>query len=213
MLSNKFNPLLKEILGFDRKTKDIYISEFIKIRTQYACKPCWELKYCPYGLLVEQFPILPLTREELIEDQKHRLSCLEKGHLDSGEKLTDSQKLIFAIYSFSDDPDDSPERIPKILKEWECQDFGHLCPVFFVSEDFSETTEIRKRGRHINFTTKIRVVRRDNHTCQICGKHLKDSEVEFDHLIPISKGGSSEEHNIRLTCFSCNREKSNKTEI
>jgi 5-methylcytosine-specific restriction endonuclease McrA len=54
----------------------------------------------------------------------------------------------------------------------------------------------------------MRVVRRDNHTCQHCGKQLKDDEVEFDHIIPIVKGGSSEEHNIRLTCFDCNRDKS-----
>ena len=23
-----------------------------------VCKPCWELRYCPYGYLVEYFPIL-----------------------------------------------------------------------------------------------------------------------------------------------------------
>jgi 5-methylcytosine-specific restriction endonuclease McrA len=37
---------------------------------------------------------------------------------------------------------------------------------------------------------------------------LKDNEVEFDHIIPIAKGGSSEEHNIRLTCDDCNADKS-----
>lgn len=26
-------------------------------RTKAVCKPCWELKYCPYGILVEDFPI------------------------------------------------------------------------------------------------------------------------------------------------------------
>jgi len=26
-------------------------------RTKHICKPCWELKYCPYGPLVEQFPL------------------------------------------------------------------------------------------------------------------------------------------------------------
>lgn len=213
MSSIKFDPLLKEILGFDKKTKDSNISEFIKNRTRFACKPCWELKYCPYGPLVEQFPLLPFTREELVKDQKEKLRLLKKGQFDSGEKLTDDQKAIFTIHAFADNPDGSPKEIPNILKEWECQDFGHLCPVFFVSEEFSETTDIRKRGRYIDFTTKIRVVRRDNHTCQICEKHLKDSEVEFDHIIPISKGGSSEEHNIRLTCFLCNRGKSDKIKI
>ena len=72
----------------------------------------------------------------------------------------------------------------------------------------TETSTIRRRGRYIPFPVKMRVVRRDNHTCQHCGKHAADTEVEFDHKIPISKGGSSEEHNVRLTCFDCNRDKS-----
>jgi 5-methylcytosine-specific restriction endonuclease McrA len=33
-------------------------------------------------------------------------------------------------------------------------------------------------------------------------------EVEFDHVIPMSKGGSSEEQNLRVACFDCNRSKS-----
>ena len=28
-----------------------------KRETRHICKPCWELKYCPYGSLVEDFPI------------------------------------------------------------------------------------------------------------------------------------------------------------
>ena len=37
------------------------------------CKPCWELKYCPYGVLVENFEI----RDEL--DDPYR--CRVFGHL------------------------------------------------------------------------------------------------------------------------------------
>jgi 5-methylcytosine-specific restriction endonuclease McrA len=85
--------------------------------------------------------------------------------------------------------------------------------VFFAAEALTETEEKWRRGRHISFKTKVRVVRRDNHTFQHCGVHLRDDEVEFDHIIPISKGGSSEEHNIRLTCFDCNRDKSDKVAL
>lgn len=53
----------------------------------------------------------------------------------------------------------------------------------------------------------LKVVRRDNNQCQVCGRLLKDDEIEFDHTIPMSKGGSTEEHNLRLTCFDCNRDK------
>jgi 5-methylcytosine-specific restriction endonuclease McrA len=94
-----------------------------------------------------------------------------------------------------------------------CSVFGHICPVVFVNEAFTETSESRRSGRYLPFKTKVRVVRRDNYTCQHCGKHLLDNEVEFDHRIPISRGGSSDEHNLRLTCHDCNQDKSDRVEI
>ena len=95
----------------------------------------------------------------------------------------------------------------------QCTVFGHVCPVVLAAERFTETTEERRTGRYIPFRTKMRVVRRDNYTCQHCGEHLKDNEVEFDHVIPFAKGGSSDEHNIRLTCHDCNSDKSDKVAI
>ena len=87
------------------------------------------------------------------------------------------------------------------------------CPVVYSAESWTETTEDRRTGRYIPFQTKMRVVRRDNYTCQHCHKHLQDNEVEFDHIIPLAKGGSSDEHNIRLTCHECNADKSDKVSI
>ena len=94
--------------------------------------------------------------------------------------------------------------------KWVVDYTGHICPIYFVSQPFTETKNTRKNGREISFVTKSRVARRDNYICQICGKPLKETEIEFDHIIPISKGGSSEESNIRVTCIKCNREKGNK---
>lgn len=108
---------------------------------------------------------------------------------------------------------DHPEIVPEIFKDGECNIFGHVCPVFFAAEAITETSTTRRRGRYIPFAVKMRVVRRDNHTCQHCHKHLADYDVEFDHKIPIAKGGSSDEHNIRLTCYECNREKRDNVEI
>jgi hypothetical protein len=103
-----------------------------------------------------------------------------------------------------------PESVPAPFADMACLEFGHVCPVFFVSEDATETEDCRKQGRSIPFAVRSRVARRDNYTCQSCGRHLKDDEVEFDHIIPLSKGGSSEEHNLRLTCLECNRSKGSK---
>jgi len=177
------DPKIKELLGFKPDDPDEEVLTTWKAASTRVCKPCWELKYCPYGPFVEEFPLLPPTRKE-VEEQYPELN-----------------------------PEDYPEEIPEEIAEMQCTVFGHICPVVFVAEGYTETSEPRRRGRYIPFKVKMRVVRRDNYTCQVCGKHLLDNEVEFDHIIPISKGGSSEEHNIRLTCFKCNRDKSDRVEM
>lgn len=56
-----------------------------------------------------------------------------------------------------------------------------------------------------------RIKRRDNYTCQICGKYMPDGVgIHVDHIIPISKGGKTVESNLQVTCSVCNLKKFNK---
>ena len=52
---------------------------------------------------------------------------------------------------------------------------------------------------------RIFVWRRDQARCVQCGS---SERLEYDHIIPASKGGSSTERNIQLLCETCNRKKS-----
>jgi hypothetical protein len=140
-------------------------------------------------------------------------SALASGTYDSRKPLDEVRRAWFQQQISNFDANKYPEDVPEIFQEAGCNIFGHICPVFFASEGATETSKERRRGRYIPFETKIRVVRRDNYTCQHCKKHLRDDEVEFDHIIPLSRGGSSEEHNIRLTCYDCNRDKSDNVEL
>lgn len=139
--------------------------------------------------------------------------AIATGIDDQRELLDDVRRADFEQELKCFNPNDHPDQIPQIVSDMECNIFGHICPAVFVGEAITETQEERRRGRYIPFRTKMRVVRRDNYTCQHCGKHLKDDEVEFDHIIPHTKGGSAAEHNIRLTCFDCNRDKSDDVEL
>ncbi|MDR7231352.1 hypothetical protein J2X45_002447 [Caulobacter sp. BE264] len=313
------HPSIKSRLGYGTSDTDDEIYEDWKERTSRVCKPCWELKYCPYGPLVEQLPILPPLRSEMEEQQIYFRKCLETDTVGESKPLTDEWREMYQewledeelllhqalntlrnkkriehagsledeeeqmhawlgaditpvhIYRapFSLDLDraldeadfppeiwseilkiaeeqrnnmeealrtghmddrspleparrawfqkqvdkfssaEYPETIPQAFSDGSCNIFGHICPVFFAAEAMTETEEQRRIGRgHLGFAKMMRIVRRDDYRCQHCQKKLQDTEVEFDHIIPVSKGGSSEEHNIRLTCFDCNRDKS-----
>jgi|GEM_PF-3216233 len=51
---------------------------------------------------------------------------------------------------------------------------------------------------------RIEVWRRDGGKCARCGSR---DRLEYDHIIPVSQGGSSTARNIELLCESCNRRK------
>ena len=65
----------------------------------------------------------------------------------------------------------------------------------------------RKLARKISQEVKDKVWRRDEGKCVKCGSNEK---LEFDHIIPVSKGGASTYRNVQLLCESCNRKKSDK---
>jgi hypothetical protein len=168
-------------------------------RTSQVCKPCWELKYCPYGELVEQFPV-PLDRPTVEHHIRFLIEQLAKGAY-SGKKKKEFQRRVKELK-----PRNFPRALPQRVKDMTCSIFGHLCPVYFVNEPFSETVRMRKVTRHVSRDVALRVARRDNYTCQICGRSLRDYEIEFHHRIPYSKGGSTSEDNLEVACSDCNKE-------
>ena len=65
----------------------------------------------------------------------------------------------------------------------------------------------QKRSRFIKQNVKDQVWRRDEGKCTICGTQ---ENLEFDHIIPFSKGGMNTYRNLQLLCQKCNSRKSDK---
>lgn len=64
-----------------------------------------------------------------------------------------------------------------------------------------------ERTRTIPQHVQREVWRRDGGKCIECGSNER---LEYDHIIPFSKGGSNTVRNIQLLCENCNRKKYNK---
>ena len=72
-------------------------------------------------------------------------------------------------------------------------------------EMLSEQAVEEARREQIPEDVRIFVWKRDGGRCVRCGSH---ENLEFDHIIPVSKGGSNTQRNIQLLCETCNRKKS-----
>jgi len=51
------------------------------------------------------------------------------------------------------------------------------------------------------------VFQRDKYRCRDCGATNKEAQLEVDHIIPVSKGGTNDLHNLQTLCKKCNRSK------
>jgi hypothetical protein len=177
-----------------------------------VCKPCWELKYCPYGPLVEFFPILggdssaAERRDEVAERERlHRRALKELRTVKTREDAFDA--IQFFLFSDPANWETMEEFDPD---EVGCRIWGHVCPVFFTQSEATETKAGRVEGRYLPRTIMLQVVRRDNHVCQECFTYVPDDQLEFDHIIPVSRGGPTSVENLRLLCRRCNIAKSDR---
>jgi hypothetical protein len=74
-----------------------------------------------------------------------------------------------------------------------------------LDREIKNLDEDDNRVRSVTQDVKDKVWNRDGGICVQCGNN---ENLEFDHIIPFSKGGSNTYRNIQLLCQTCNREKS-----
>jgi len=66
-----------------------------------------------------------------------------------------------------------------------------------------------KRPRVRVCLTKQEIFRRDNYTCQYCGR--KSNNLTIDHVLPRQYGGQRSWTNLVAACPECNRKKGGRT--
>ena len=64
--------------------------------------------------------------------------------------------------------------------------------------------------REVRFTRR-NIFFRDRNRCQYCGRTFPQRELNLDHVVPLSRGGTSCWDNVVCACVACNSRKGSKT--
>ena len=59
--------------------------------------------------------------------------------------------------------------------------------------------------------SRFNIYARDDSTCQYCGRRLPRSELNLDHVLPRSRGGSTTWENVVCSCVACNLRKGGRS--
>lgn len=98
-------------------------------------------------------------------------------------------------------------------------DFGYIEHRYFQLDDIGFECTLRmyhSKNQRKLATRELRekIMKRDNYTCQLCGKYMPDEVgLQIDHIVPIAKGGKTVKSNLQVLCSKCNGSKSDKDVI
>ena len=70
----------------------------------------------------------------------------------------------------------------------------------------------QENKRVIPLKLRLKILKRDHYKCVLCGRNPSADqtvELHIDHILPFSKGGKTEEDNLRTLCLECNLGKGN----
>ncbi|TWO70852.1 HNH endonuclease [Caenimonas sedimenti] len=59
--------------------------------------------------------------------------------------------------------------------------------------------------------TRLKLFRRDRHTCAYCGEVFAERDLQCEHIVPASRGGAASWMNLVAACAPCNGRKADRT--
>ncbi len=127
-------------------------------------------------------------------------------------QLPDAQKahlicLLLLAARMNNFLPDSPVKLERLIGATEPLDLSAFAAFVDVAEAEKPTWEDRYANRRVPDSMRATVLVRDGGRCRRCRRAIN---LEMDHIVPVSKGGKTEESNLQTLCRRCNRAKSGK---
>ena len=73
-----------------------------------------------------------------------------------------------------------------------------------LGKAMSAARRAMKRGTSVGPVDYTAILQRDDMVCHICNEEVDAADVHYDHVIPLSRGGTHTEDNIKLSHSKCN---------
>lgn len=87
--------------------------------------------------------------------------------------------------------------------------YDHIDWGWRITEKAAPERSRARMGYALWAEIRARIFARDDYTCRYC--NARGGELECDHVVPFSRGGSDDDDNLVTACKPCNRSKRAKT--
>ena len=101
----------------------------------------------------------------------------------------------------------SPVKLERLIGATEPLDLSAFVDFVDFAVAEKRTSQDRFANRRVPDGMRATVLVRDGGRCRKCRRAIN---LEMDHIVPVSKGGKTEESNLQTLCRRCNRAKSMK---
>jgi hypothetical protein len=101
----------------------------------------------------------------------------------------------------------NPVKLENLIGATEPLDLSAFSEIVEFAGPEKPTWQDRLANRRVPDNLRAEVLLRDGGRCRRCRRSIN---LEIDHIVPVSKGGKTEESNLQILCRRCNRSKCKK---
>ena len=157
--------------------------------------------------VVIELPVI-LTREEYEASASHPVFLPKARQPKFDLQLSIFRDWMFAVEPAPRNASMQEEAMLRIKRQVYARDAEVASLKSYVANvEAAITYKAGSRREPITDDVKMLVWSRDGGACTRCGSK---TDLHFDHIIPVAKGGSSTAENIQILCRPCNLRKSDK---
>ena len=145
------------------------------------------------------------TKHFVLLDHKYQEAAARRASVGAVEIGREAERVLWWTTSglFWADPELSDEDVALLIWDRQRRQDSRLDRLRKI-RDRSEEIEFARRER-IPDEVRAFVWERDAGRCVKCGS---EDDLQFDHVIPVAKGGGNVAENVQILCGDCNRQKS-----